>query len=279
MEVVLVDDGRRTTPPPSRAARVRASSSSARAPAAAIRRWRGTAAPWPPQAIPRLPRCGLSPAPGWLARILAGHAAGAAVVGGSLDLPTGLPTMARCDYYCGWYHVHSRRPAGEVPNHPPGNLSVRRADSSAPGLHRAAADRVRARGAGLAGGGSPERRHDPVRSCGDRPPLQSARVSATCSAATTAGDTAPSRARRRPARPVRRGCTAIPPCWSPRASRSRSGAPPTSWCWVRAGMLEPLLMLPAVLAARLAYSAGLVAGGIRWMRFGADAAEARPRWE
>ena len=43
------------------------------------------------------------------------------------------------------------------------------------------------------------------------------------------------------------------------------------WCWVRAGILEPLLMLPAVLAARLAYSAGLVAGGIRWMRFGTDA--------
>jgi hypothetical protein len=29
----------------------------------------------------------------------------------------------------------------------------------------------------------------------------------------------------------------------------------------------------------VAYSAGLVAGGIRWLRFGAGAAEARPRWE
>ncbi|MBA3497476.1 MAG: glycosyltransferase family 2 protein, partial [Gemmatimonadales bacterium] len=67
------------------------------------------------------------PAPGWLAALLAGHDAGAAVVGGSLDLPDGLSPMARCDYYCGWYHVHSRRPGGEVPNHPPGNLSVRRA--------------------------------------------------------------------------------------------------------------------------------------------------------
>jgi hypothetical protein len=38
-------------------------------------------------------------------------------------------------------------------------------------------------------------------------------------------------------------------------------------------------MLPAVLAARLAYSIGLVAGGIRWMRFGAGAPEARARWE
>ena len=50
-------------------------------------------------------------------------------------------------------------------------------------------------------------------------------------------------------------------------------------CWLRAGVLEPLLMLPAVLAARLAYSAGLVAGGIRWMRFGTAAPAARARWE
>jgi len=50
-------------------------------------------------------------------------------------------------------------------------------------------------------------------------------------------------------------------------------------CWLRAGCVEPLLMFPCVLAARAAYSAGLVAGGIRWMRFGPTAAEARPRWE
>src|SRR5205085_1818376 len=68
------------------------------------------------------------PARDWLRRLLQGHAAGAAVVGGALDLPPGLSPMARCDYYCGWYHAHSRRLAGEVPNHPPGNLSVRRAD-------------------------------------------------------------------------------------------------------------------------------------------------------
>jgi GT2 family glycosyltransferase len=50
-------------------------------------------------------------------------------------------------------------------------------------------------------------------------------------------------------------------------------------CWLRAGVWEPLLMFPWVLAARMAYSAGLVAGGIRWMRFGPTAVEARPRWE
>jgi hypothetical protein len=50
-------------------------------------------------------------------------------------------------------------------------------------------------------------------------------------------------------------------------------------CWTRARVVEPLLMLPAVLAARLAYSAGLVAGGIRWIRHGEAALPARPRWE
>ena len=41
-------------------------------------------------------------------------------------MPAGLSTSARLDYYCGWYHVHPRRPPRHVPNHPPGNLSVRR---------------------------------------------------------------------------------------------------------------------------------------------------------
>ena len=50
-------------------------------------------------------------------------------------------------------------------------------------------------------------------------------------------------------------------------------------CWARARVVEPLLMLPAVLAARLAYSAGLVAGGIRWMRYGEAAVPVRARWE
>jgi glycosyltransferase involved in cell wall biosynthesis len=67
-----------------------------------------------------------TPTAGWLERLLAAHDAGKQVVGGSLDLPPDLSPSARCDYYCGWYHVHSARPAGAVPNHPPGNLSVRR---------------------------------------------------------------------------------------------------------------------------------------------------------
>jgi hypothetical protein len=50
-------------------------------------------------------------------------------------------------------------------------------------------------------------------------------------------------------------------------------------CWLRAGVLEPLIMLPAVLAARIAYSLGLVAGGLRWIRYGSLAPVTRPRWE
>ena len=50
-------------------------------------------------------------------------------------------------------------------------------------------------------------------------------------------------------------------------------------CWLRAGVLEPVALLPWVRAARLADSAGLVAGGVRWIRLGPTAVEARPRWE
>ena len=104
------------------------------------------------------------PVAGWLAGCSTLMTPARRSVGGSLDLPPGLPPMARCDYYCGWYHVHSRRPAGEVPNHPPGNLSVRRAAFRATrGLHRAATGGLRPRRAGLAGRGSPDRRPHPVR--------------------------------------------------------------------------------------------------------------------
>jgi glycosyltransferase involved in cell wall biosynthesis len=220
------------------------------------------------------------PAPGWLARLLAAHAAGAAVVGGALDLPAGLAPMARCDYYCGWYHVHSRRPAGEVPNHPPGNLSVRRPDFERTSgfteqqpvayAHEELAwqAEIRRRGGRVV--------FDPraIVHHYNRPGLRNLLR-----------------------RNYRWGYSAI-------ESKAPTGAARMAWvyrypallvaaslplafastayivgCWVRVGVFEPVLMLPAVLAARLAYSYGLVAGGIRWLRFGAGAAEARPRWE
>jgi len=221
-----------------------------------------------------------TPQAGWLDRLLGAHLAGADVVGGSLDLPPGLPAMARCDYYCGWYHVHSRRRPGEVPNHPPGNLSVRRATFGG-------------------SGGFTERQpvaysheelawQSEVRRAGGRIHFEPAAIVYH---------------RNRPGfgnllrRNYRWGYSAI-------ESKAQSGAARQSWiyrypgllvvgsvplalgstayilvCWLRARAVEPLLMLPAVLAARLAYSAGLVAGGIRWMRHGQAAEPARARWE
>ncbi len=220
------------------------------------------------------------PAPGWLSRLLAGHEVGAAVVGGSLDLPSGLSPMARCDYYCGWYHVHSRRPAGEVPNHPPGNVSVRRADFAAttgfteqqPVAY--AHEELAWQAAVLRRGGRIVFDPQAVVYHYNRPGFRNLLR-----------------------RNYRWGFSAI-------ESKAPTGAARAAWvyrypavlvaasvplalgsaayivaCWVRAGRLEPVLMLPCVLAARVAYSAGLVAGAVRWMRFGTAAAEARPRWE
>ena len=152
------------------------------------------------------PAPGLAGAPARRAR-----GRGTAVVGGSLDLPPGLACMARCDYYCGWYHVHSRRAGGEVPNHPPGNLSVRRGGVRAHRrIHRAAAHRLRPRGAGLAGGGAARRRTDRVRPGRTSCTTTTGRASATSCGATIAGATAPSRARPPPAPRGWRGCTATP---------------------------------------------------------------------
>jgi glycosyltransferase involved in cell wall biosynthesis len=220
------------------------------------------------------------PTEGWLARLIADHESGAAVVGGALDLPPGLPPMARCDYYCGWYHVHSHRSGGEVPNHPPGNVSVRRAEfGRTPGFTE----------------------QQPVAYAHEELAWQSAirlqggRIIFDPAAIVYHYNRPGFRNLLR--RNYRWGFSAI-------ESKAPTGAARLAWvyrypallvlaslplalgstgyilwCWIRVGVLEPLLMLPAVLAARLAYSAGLIAGGIRWMRFGAGAAEARPRWE
>jgi GT2 family glycosyltransferase len=220
------------------------------------------------------------PAPAWLTRLLAGHEAGATVVGGALDLPSGLSPMARCDYYCGWYHAHSRRSGGDVPNHPPGNLSVRReAFAATSGFTELqpvayAHEELAWQAEVLRRGGRIVFDPQAIVYHYNRPGF-----------------------RHLLRRNYRWGFSAI-------ESKAPTGAARFAWvyrypallvaaslplalgstlyilaCWVRAGVLEPVLMAPAVLAARLAYSAGLIAGGIRWMRFGPAAVEARPRWE
>jgi glycosyltransferase involved in cell wall biosynthesis len=216
----------------------------------------------------------------WLARLLAAHDTGADVVGGALDLPHHLSLSARCDYYCGWYHVHSARRPGEVPNHPPGNLSVRR--------------NVFARTRGFTEQQPVAYAHEELAWQGE---------------VRQAGGTivfepkAIVRHHNRPGwgnllrRNYRWGYSAI-------ESKASSGAARLAWvyrypalllvasmplalvsagyivgCWLRAGVFEPLLLLPGILAARAAYSAGLLLGAIRWMRHGHLAPATRPRWE
>lgn len=209
------------------------------------------------------------PATGWLEALLVAHARGAAVVGGSLELPPGLTITARCDYYCGWYLVHPRRSAGVVPHHPPPNLSVRRhtflstvgfteaEPFSYTNEERAWQGELRLRG---------ERIYFEPRAIAyhyNRPGVRNLLR-----------------------RHYRWAYTGV-------AAKSRTGAARAAWiyrfpwlpviaaapfallhtgfiiaCWLRAGVLEPVLMTPLVLASRCAYAAGMAIGGVHWLRTG-----------
>jgi glycosyltransferase involved in cell wall biosynthesis len=221
------------------------------------------------------------PRPGWLAALLAAHAGGAVVVGGALDLPPGLPALARCDYYCGWYLVHSRRDAGWVPHHPPPNLSIRRAAFLAtPGFseepHLRYTNEERALQAEL-------------RRAGHRIYFEPKAVVYHYNRPTLGNLLR---------RNYRWAYTAL-------ESKSGSGSARMAWlyryprlliaaaaplavahtgyilaCWARAGIFEPVLMLPAVLLSRFAYAAGMVAGGLDWLRRRGTAEPGRPpRWQ
>lgn len=220
-----------------------------------------------------------APAEGWLAALLAAHEAGEVVVGGALDLPPGLPASARCDHYCGAYHVHPRRRGAYVPNHTPANLSVRRE-------------------AFLRTAGFTERLPvaDGHEELGWQAELLRQGVRIRFEPRAVA------RHHNRPGlanllrRNYRWGYSAL-------ESKAETGATRLQWlhrhpvlvvaaggpfavahaaytlgCWVRAGMLEPVLMLPAVLAARAAYAGGMVVGGVRWLRRRGAPSLHRPRW-
>jgi glycosyltransferase involved in cell wall biosynthesis len=214
---------------------------------------------------------------GWLQAILAAHANGATVVGGALELPPGLPATARCDYYCGWYLVHSRRPAGYVPHQPAPSLSVRRE-------------------AFLSTSGFPEL---PFYYVGEERILQAElrrkghRIYFEPKAVAYHYNRPGFRNLLR--RNYRWGYTAI-------ESKHQTGSARMAWlyryprfviaaslplafahtayilaCWIRAGVFEPVLMLPAVLASRFAYAAGMAVGGIQWLRHRDATLEQRPR--
>lgn len=222
-------------------------------------------------------------ADGWIDYILAAHEQGATIVGGSLALPQGLAWTARCDYYCGWYLIHPSAPAGWVPHHPPPNLSVRRAAfestegfASDPPFDYTNEERFW-QGRLLAAGHRIYFEPRAVAAHYNRPGFRNLMR-----------------------RNYRWGYTAV-------EAKSRTGAARAAWlyrypwvtlcaspflavahsafiiyCWARAGVYEPLLMLPAIFVSRLAYMAGLCVGAIRWLRAGnlsPDAARSRPRWE
>jgi len=49
-------------------------------------------------------------------------------------------------------------------------------------------------------------------------------------------------------------------------------------CWLRVGVIEPLVLFPVLLAARLAYGLGMMVGGIRWLANAKTSREKAPRW-
>jgi glycosyltransferase involved in cell wall biosynthesis len=221
-----------------------------------------------------------TPAAGWLAAILAAHDRGATVVGGALDLPSGLSATARCDYYCGWYLIHSRRPAGYVPHHPPPNLSVRR------NAFRSTAGFTERQPFSYTN----EERHwqAELRRDGHRIWFEPKALAYH---------------ENRPGflnllrRNYRWAYTAV-------QAKSETGAARMAWlyryprlvilasfplafahtayilgCWLRAGVFEPVLMTPAILASRFAYAAGMAVGGTRWLRSRKDPSmEYGPQW-
>jgi glycosyltransferase involved in cell wall biosynthesis len=208
-----------------------------------------------------------APAPGWLSALLAAHDSGEAVVGGALDAPPGLPATARCDHYCGSFYVHPARPAGYVPSHTPANLSVRRE-------------------AFLAGGGFAERL--PLADGHEELPWQARLAGQGVRIRFEPGAVAFHHNRDGLGNLLRRqyrwgysaleGKAATGACRWPwlyrRPALLVAASIPLAFahtahtlgCWLRHRRTEPLLFLPLILASRLAYAAGMAAGGWRWLR-------------
>lgn len=221
-----------------------------------------------------------TPSARWLSALLAGHAAGAEVVGGSLDVPAGLPALARCDHYCGSYHVHPRRRAGDVANHPPANLSVRReAFRRTSGFTEELP---------VADGHEELRWQAELRRSGSRLYFEPAAVAYHRNRVGFGNLLRRNYRWGYSALPAKAASPAVRLPWLYRHPRALLASGPllvlahtlhTLGSWVRAGAIEPLAMAPAILAARVAYGAGFVVGGMRWLaRRGRDPEPLRPRW-
>lgn len=221
------------------------------------------------------------PAPGWLATLLRTHEeVGAAAVGGSLDLPRDLPATARCDYYCTTYHLHSRRQPGKVLNHSPANLSVL----------REAFFRTR----GFTESPPVADGHEEL---GWQADLMRQGLQLYFEPSAIAYHHNRPGLRNLLRRNYRWGYSAL-------QSKAQTGAArfsrlyryphfviPASIplvivhtgyvlaCWLRAGVWEPVVMLPALVGAKGAYAMGFMVGGSRWLRGrGKVTAPLRPRW-
>jgi glycosyltransferase involved in cell wall biosynthesis len=221
------------------------------------------------------------PHDGWLSTLLRKHAADIEVVGGSLDLPPGLGLSARCDYYCGWYHVHSRRPSAWVQHHPPCNISVRRETFLGGSGYTErqpiayAHEELAWQAEVLADGGriffDPRAIVDHYNRPGFGNLLRRNYrwgYSALASKATT-GTARFAFLYRHPRFLV---FASLPLAFASTAY--------ILGCWLKARRIEPLLMSPAIFAARVAYSVGMAEGGLRWIaRPDQRTIEHRPRWE
>ncbi len=181
-------------------------------------------------------------------------------------MPRGLSASARWDYYCSEYHVHPRRPPGLVPNHTPANLSViRRVFRSTCGFnenHPIAYSHEELEWQGELQRAGKQIYFEP-------------RAVVYHWNRTGLGNLA--------RRNYRAAYTSI-------ESKAKSGAARMAWLyryprllmatsipfapvvatyiavtWVRAGVVEPLLVFPTVLAARFVYAGGMIAGGLRWL--------------
>ena len=225
--------------------------------------------------------CDCIPDIGWLYELLSSHRKGAAVVGGSLALPPDITATARCDYYCGWYHVHPKRRGGIVAHHPPCNLSVRRASfESTQGFF-------------------------------EQPPVAYSHEELAWQAELKkSGETIlfnPMAKVYHYNRPGLGNLFRRNYRWGYGAIESKTDLKITRFsfiyhfpyllvamtlplgilsafyviaCWLKAGKMEVLIMWPVIFAARMAYAVGMMVGGIRWLhRRDKRPLSRRPRWE
>lgn len=206
------------------------------------------------------------PSAGWLRALDAAHAGNRPVVGGSFGLPDDLSPWARCDYYAGWYHVHPGRPSGLVVSAPPGNLSV-----EADVFRRTSGfDETR----GIAYSHEELRLQGELREAGvpiyfepsaqvlhhNRPGianLLARHYRWGYDALRAKADTGAARFAHAYRHPWLLVATALP-LSLPLSIYIVIG-------WARAGVVEPVLWWPAILASRISWALGMTIGGARWL--------------